>query len=139
MAFLSPRPDAGVLSFRRFGLWSLALVFVAAGINHFVNLDVYLPVMPPYLPAHRELIWLSGALEILGGLAVLIPAWRSVAGWGLVLLMVAVFPANLHMALNPSDFPEAPAWFLYVRLPLQGLLIWWAIAVTRPTKPLESE
>lgn len=149
VAFLSPPPMVAGLSLgtschvtsvfrlkppslRRFGVVALGLLFVAAGLNHFISLDFYLPMMPPYLPAHRELIWLSGGLEVIGGLAVLVPAWRSAAGWGMVALMVAVFPANLHMALNPADFSDVPAWFLYIRLPLQGLLIWWAFAVTRP-------
>lgn len=115
----------------RYSLIGLSVLFVAAGLNHFVNLDFYLPMMPVYLPAHRELILLSGALEILGGLAVLIRAWRPMAGWALILIMIGVFPANLHMALNPADFPDVPIWFLYVRLPLQGVLIWWAWRATR--------
>jgi uncharacterized membrane protein len=110
----------------------LGLLFIAAGANHFLNPDFYLGIMPPWLPARRELVALSGALEILGGLAVFLAPVRSWAGWGLVLLLVAVFPANLHMALNPELFPELPAAALWARLPLQGVLIAWAWWATRP-------
>ncbi len=88
-------------------------------------------MMPPWLPAHDALILVSGALEIVGGLAVFVARWRRLVGWALVLIMVGVFPANLHMALNPALFPDVPAWALWVRLPLQGVLIAWAWWATR--------
>jgi uncharacterized membrane protein len=117
---------------RASALLVLGLLFIAAGTNHFLNPDFYVRIMPPWLPAHRELVALSGVLEILGGLAVFLAPVRSWAGWGLVLLLVAVFPANLHMALNPELFPELPAAALWARLPLQGVLIAWAWWATRP-------
>lgn len=110
----------------------LGLLFIAAGANHFLNPDFYLRIMPPWVPAHREMVALSGALEILGGLGVFVAPVRSWAGWGLVLLLVAVFPANLHMALNPELFPDLPRAALWARLPLQGALIGWAWWATRP-------
>jgi len=110
----------------------LGLLFIAAGANHFLNPGFYLRIMPTWLPAHRELVALSGALEILGGLGVFVAPVRSWAGWGLILLLVAVFPANLHMALNPELFPELPQGALWARLPLQGVLIIWAWWATRP-------
>lgn len=97
-----------------------------------MNRDFYVGMMPPYLPAHLALVCLSGVLEILGGTAVLIPRVRALAGWGLVLRLVAVFPANLHMALNTDLFSDISAVVLYIRLPLQGLLIAWAYWATRP-------
>ena len=116
---------------QRASLYALALLFVAAGTNHFINPEFYLEMMPPYLPAHLELVILSGVFEIVAGLGVLLPRFRQKAGIFMILIMIGVFPANLHMALNPSAFPEVPTWFLYLRLPLQGLLIWWAWTATR--------
>ena len=120
---------------RRLSLLSLAAFFVAAGSNHFVNPDFYVGIMPPGLPAHRGLVYLSGLFEILGGLAVLVPGVRVLAGWGLVLLLLAVYPANLHMALHPELFPDFPAFGLYARLPLQVALVAWAYWATRPDVP----
>lgn len=124
---------------RRTALLAIPILFVAAGANHFLNPDFYVGIMPPYLPAHHELVYLSGVLEIVGGAAVLVPRWRTAAGWGLVALLVAVSPANVHMAMNPELFPDIPAAGLYARLPLQGVLIvwvWWATAARdRPRQP----
>jgi uncharacterized membrane protein len=110
----------------------LAVAYVAVGSNHFVNPDFFVAIMPPYLPAHLELVYLSGVFEVAGGIGVLIPRLRSLAGWGLVALLVAVFPANLHMALNPELFSDASPFALYSRLPIQLLLIAWAYWATRP-------
>lgn len=120
---------------KRFALLGLAIAFVLAGANHFVNPEFYIQIMPPYLPAHRELVYLSGVLEILGGIAVLVPRIRAAAGIGLVLLLVAIFPANLHMALNPEQFPSIGRVALYARLPFQMLFIAWAYWATRPETP----
>jgi uncharacterized membrane protein len=117
---------------RRIGLIALSVFFVIAGINHFLNPFFYVKIMPPYLPAHLELVYISGFFEILGGLGVLLPRIRSLAGWGLILLLMAVFPANLHMAIFPEQYPAVPAVALYVRLPLQLLFIAWAYWATRP-------
>ncbi|MEQ2007155.1 MAG: DoxX family protein [Limisphaerales bacterium] len=114
---------------RSLALWLLAAFFTLAGMNHFLNPGAYLGLMPAYLPWHRELILVSGAAEVTGGLAVLIPRWRTCAGWGLIVLLVAVFPANLHVALHGWEGVQIPAWVLWTRLPVQGLFIawvWWA-------------
>jgi uncharacterized membrane protein len=118
---------------RRVALVLCALFFVGAGIGHFTMTDFYVSIMPPYLPAHRELVNLSGIFEILGGLGVLVPATRSAAGYGLIALLIAVFPANLHMALNPDAYVAQgiPYWSLYVRLPFQLLFMAWAWWATR--------
>jgi uncharacterized membrane protein len=84
---------------------------------------MYLALMPPYLPWPRELIYLSGVLEVFGGIRILVPATRRLAGWGLIALLLAVFPANLHAALH--GFRGVPGWVLWLRLPLQLLLIAW--------------
>lgn len=117
---------------KRIVLLTLAAFFVVAGVNHFLNPGFYVAIMPSYLPAHLEFVYLSGLLEILGGVMVLVPRFRSIAGWGLVVLLLAVFPANLNMALHPDMFPAVPAYVLYARLPLQLLFIAWAYWPTRP-------
>ncbi len=111
--------------------WLLGVLFVAAGVNHFVKPDFYVKIMPPYLPWHYELVLISGVFEILGGIGLLIPYLTVPAAWGLIALLVAVFPANLHMALHPEQFPDLPPVVLWARLPLQGVLIAWAYWFTR--------
>ena len=117
---------------KRIGLIALAVAFVLAGVNHFINPQFFVEIMPPYLPAHLELVYLSGVAEIAGGLGVLVPAVRKLAGQGLILLLLAVFPANLHMALHPEAFPDAAPLALYARLPMQAVFILWAYWATRP-------
>ena len=113
----------------------LAGTFVLAGVLHFTKTPVYESIMPSYLPEPRALVLISGAAEIAGGVGVLLPfPVRRWAGWGLVTLLVAVFPANVNMALNGAVIagkPIAPA-LLWGRLPLQGVFIAWVLWVTRP-------
>lgn len=114
------------MSLRLLSRYALALLFVAAGVNHFINLDtsIYLKIMPPQLPAPRLLVYVSGVCEVLGGLGLLLPATRRAAGWGLLALLVAVFPANVYMALHHAEL-GFPAWLAWGRLPLQLPLMWW--------------
>jgi uncharacterized membrane protein len=108
---------------------------VSAGTLHFVHTPAFEAIVPPYLPRQRELVYISGAAEIAGGVGVLIPRLRRPAGFGLIALLVAVFPANVHMTLNPEDFPKIPRSLLWIRLPLQGLLIAWVYgAAIRPAR-----
>jgi uncharacterized membrane protein len=108
-----------------FGHRILAVLFVAAGTLHFLRPEMYEAIMPEYLPAHRELVYASGVAEIAGGVGVVFPRTRRWAGWWLIATLVAVFPANVHMALNPERYAGvAPAAALYARLPLQALAIW---------------
>jgi uncharacterized membrane protein len=114
----------------------LALIFTVAGTLHFVFPEVYEKIMPPYLPLHRELVCLSGALEVLGGLGLLPERTRRAAGVGLVLLLLVVWPANLQMLLD-ARASEQPSWWvtlLWARLPLQvALIAWvWSAARSRP-------
>jgi len=111
----------------------MAVLYVAAGVNHFVNPEFYVAIMPPYLPWHLELVWLSGLAEILLGVGVLVPRTRVLAAWGIIALLIAVFPANVHMALHPEDY-DVPEVGLYVRLPFQALFILWAWWYTRSPK-----
>jgi len=120
---------------RRIFRYLLAVGFVAAGVNHFLNPDFYVAIMPPYLPWHLELVWISGFFEILGGLGVLFPPpLRRWAAWGLVALLIAVFPANLNVALHdvPMGDPPLPAVLAWLRLPFQLVFIAWVIWCTSP-------
>ncbi|MBL4684169.1 MAG: DoxX family protein [Nannocystaceae bacterium] len=103
----------------------LGVGMVAQGINHFVLTDLMIRIMPGYLPWHRPLVLSSGIAELALGLMVFIPKTRHLAGWGLVALLVAVFPANIEMAIHASNFPELPELALWLRLPLQPLLVYW--------------
>ncbi len=111
----------------------LAIFFILAGANHFINANFYLQMMPPYLPWHLFLVYLSGVFEIVLGIMVLIPSLTSIAGWGLIALLIAVLPANIHMALHPDLFPSIPPIALWIRLPFQAVFIAWAYAATRPS------
>lgn len=107
-----------------------AALFILGGVGHFLATDVYMKIMPPYLPYHRPLVLLSGVFEVALGLLLLVPATSRLAAWGLIALLVAVFPANVYMFQNPEKFNLSPT-LLLLRLPLQGVLILWAFAYTR--------
>jgi uncharacterized membrane protein len=110
----------------------LAAFFLASGVNHFVMPRAYEQIVPPSLQADaRRVVELSGVAEILGGLAVLLPRTRRLAGPGLIALLAAIFPANLYMARSPERFRRIPRWALYARLPLQPMMMWWAWRATR--------
>lgn len=121
----------------------IALVFASifytgAGVLHFIRPELYLKLMPPYIPWHSEMVQISGFFEILGGLGLLLPQTRRAAAWGLVALLVAVFPANLYMATNPVEAGAAamaPS-IRWGRLPLQLVLIWWVLWSSRLPKTL---
>lgn len=113
-----------------------AAAFVLAGINHFLNPQFYLKMMPPVLPAHLLLNYLSGVFEILFGVLLLIPKFSRLAAWLIIALLIAVFPANIFMAMNPQMFPDISPTALYLRLPLQLVLIAWAFWFTRNEKKL---
>ena len=117
--------------------WLLTLFMVAAGANHFVSPDAYVAMMPAMLPAPLTLVHVSGVAEILGGLGLILGATRRLAAWGLIALFIAVFPANLNMAIHhlPLGTYQVPSWALWARLPVQVLLIWWAASFTRREDP----
>ena len=109
------------------------IIFTLTGVLHFVKPQMYEAIMPDYLPAHRELVYASGVAEILGGLGTLHPATRKAGSWLSIATLVAVFPANVHMAVNPDQYSDVPggAAALYARLPLQAALVAWAYAAGR--------
>lgn len=105
------------------------------GSLHFLKPRMYEAIMPPYIPAHHELVLASGVAEIAGGVGVLIPGLERPARWGLLAMLVAVFPANVHMAVNPGQIrglPPVPRWTLWARLPFQAA---FATLVIRATSP----
>lgn len=107
----------------------LGFLLVGQGINHFIATDLMVRMMPAALPAHRELVWLSGVAEIALGVLALRPQTRVLAGWGILALLVAVFPANLNMALEADQWSnDVSAWALWGRLPFQLVFGWWAWA-----------
>mgnify|MGYP003345645913 FL=1 len=112
--------------------WLYGVLFTLAGINHFVSTQFYVGIMPPYLPWHVELVYISGVCEIALGLALLVRRVERLAAWGMIALIVAVTPANLHMALHPELFPQFSVTGLWVRMALQLVLIAWAYWYTRP-------
>ncbi len=112
---------------------SVALFFVGAGALHFVKTGAYERIMPPFVPYAREAVLVSGVAEIAGGAAVPVPRLRRIARWWLIVLLLAVFPANVYMAMAPEEIPglEIPGWLLWARLPVQGLFIAWVVRGTR--------
>ncbi len=114
----------------RFSRVLLPLLFLVAGVAHLRAPEPFLQIMPPMLPFPRFLVALSGACEIAGGAGLLFPRTRRWAAWGLVALLIAVFPANIYCALHGLQLngAEVPRWMLWARLPLQLPLIWWAYA-----------
>ncbi len=115
----------------------LGIIFIAAGMLHFVITKTYIAIVPPYLPAHPQLVYISGVFEILGGIGLLAPAnfhsfpARGFAAWGLVALLVAVMPANIYMVTDHEKFAFIPLWALWLRLPMQLPLMGWCWLYTR--------
>lgn len=106
-----------------------AVFYIIAGVFHFVETGSYLKIMPPWIPSHLAMVYLSGAAEVAGGIGLLIPGLRRAAAWGLVALLIAVFPANIYMAMNNVQVTAnpIPGVLLWARLPLQAVLIWWVL------------
>jgi uncharacterized membrane protein len=118
-----PTPTAGRLV--------LALLFLGAGAMHFIATPMYVKIMPSYVPNPLLLVYISGFAEMLGGAGLLFPQVQRAAAWGLIALLIAVFPANVTMVTDHARFPQVPLWAAWVRLPLQVPMIWWAWLYTR--------
>ncbi len=113
--------------------WVLAFFMTYAGIMHFKAPEPFIRIVPSYLPWPRLLVYISGFFEILGGVGLLIPKLQHAAAWGLIALFVVVFPANINMAVNQIPFGDGPTppLLLWLRLPLQLVLVAWAWWYTR--------
>lgn len=111
----------------------LAFFMIVAGTMHFVNPAFFLKIMPPYLPLHKELVLVSGIFEVLLGILLLVPKTSRLAAWGIVALLIAVFPANLYLYQHQDILPASPIIHL-LRLPLQGVFILWAYWHSRQAK-----
>src|SRR4051812_30168342 len=112
--------------------WLYGVLFALAGANHFLHTDFYLSIMPPYLPWHLALVYVSGICEIALGVALLARSTTRFAAWGMIALIVAVTPANLHMAVHNELYPQFSASALWIRLPMQLVLLAWAYWYTPP-------
>ncbi len=110
----------------------MALLYIAAGTNHFVHPETYRKIMPHWLPVHRTLVLVSGIMEILLGVLLLIKSTRRLAAAGIILLLIAVFPANVQMMLDYLKGNNPLLWLAILRLPLQGFLIWWTFQYAKP-------
>ena len=116
-----------------------ALAFMGIGVAHFTHAHLFVHIMPPYVPMHREAVLVSGFFEVLGGLGLLIPRVRRAAGIGLLLLLASVYIVNIEMALHPRpllDGTMLPAWATWGRLPLQfafAAVVYW-VSDQRPTR-----
>jgi uncharacterized membrane protein len=119
--------------FRVVSKYVLAIFMIIAGIMHFANPAFFLKIMPPYLPLHKELVLLSGVFELVLGVLLLLPKTSRLAAWGIVALLIAVFPANLYLYQHQDILPASPIIHL-LRLPLQGVFILWAYWHSRPAK-----
>ncbi len=121
---------------KRIARWALGLVRVVAGFGHFAITDAYVAMVPAALPWPRMLVWLSGVAELAGGIGIVTPRprIRRAAAWGIVALLVAVFPANINMAVNHISPPglHASNAALWARLPFQVLFVAWAVWLARP-------
>lgn len=117
----------------RIGLWTQALFYVAAGINHFRHTAMYVSIMPPHYMHPVGLVQISGVAEVLGGIGLLVPLARRFSAWGIVAMLLVYFDVHLYMAMHVDRFATIPAWVIYARLPLQLLLIAWAaVYAVRP-------
>ncbi|EPG73531.1 DoxX-like family protein [Leptospira fainei serovar Hurstbridge str. BUT 6] len=110
-------------------LWVMAMLYTIAGILHFIIPKFYLRIMPPWIPYHKLIIQLSGVAEILLGLGLFFPQTKSLSAWGIILLLIAVFPANVYHYQSRTK-RDPPTTLLILRLPLQLVLIYWAYIYT---------
>jgi len=109
----------------------LAIFMVAGGVMHLIRPEFYLKIMPPYLPLHRELVLVSGLCEIGLGLLLFVPRFSRLAAWGIIALLIAVFPANIYLYQHQEIVPMSPILH-FLRLPLQAVFIGWTYCYTKP-------
>ena len=123
---------------RAISLYLMSALYIASGINHFAHPAMYERIMPAYIGWHSTLVWVSGLLEVVLGVLLLFPFSRRFAAWGIIALLIAVFPANIQMAFNYYHHQHPLLWITSLRLPIQPLLIWWAYQFARSKKHVRS-
>jgi uncharacterized membrane protein len=138
------RVDSTLSRLKRPLLYVMGVTYVVAGAMHFVVPALYVQIIPPRFPNPLALVYLSGVAEILLGIGVVVPRTRRLAAWGLVALLVAIFPANVYMATHDVMLEGLPAWAstpsnaaTWARLPFQLVFIAWAWWYTRPMPETE--
>ena len=116
----------------------MAVFYLFSGVNHFRDTAFYLNIMPPYIPAHGAAVALSGVAEVLLGALLLWRRSRQLAAWGIIAMLIAFLPVHLHMLMHSSLYPEVPVLFLWLRFPMQAVLVLWAywytLDVDRPAR-----
>ncbi len=117
---------------KKISLYIMILFYAGAGVNHFIHPAFYINLMPPWLPLHKELVFISGICEVLFALLLLFPITRRLGAYCIIALLIAVFPANIQMLLNYYRDDNPMIWIAILRLPLQLVLIWWAYSFTKP-------
>lgn len=108
----------------------MAVLYVLAGIYHFIHPEMYYKIMPRWVPLPVLVNSLTGVAEIVLGVLLLPYATRNVAAWGVIVLLIVVFPANIQMAIDYYGNSHPQLWLAILRLPVQALLIWWAYTYT---------
>lgn len=111
-------------------LYLMAILYILAGLNHFRNPGMYIRIIPPFFKNPKLINNLSGAAEILLGVLLMLSFTSRLAAWGIIALLIAIFPANIYMLQNKKASFGLPKWILFVRLPLQIVLILWAYQYT---------
>jgi uncharacterized membrane protein len=122
------------MKLKKISLYGMGILYTLAGILHFINPEFYMKIMPPYLPFHLALVYLSGVAETMLGILLFIPKYKTIAAYGIIALLIAVFPANIYQltsALEGSVELRVPIWTLFLRLPIQFLLMYWAYTVAK--------
>lgn len=109
----------------------MAGLYILAGLNHFRNPKMYMKIMPQYIPWHLPIVYISGVVEVILGVMLMFPATRIWGAWGIIILLILVFPANVQMAMDFYVRKNPYLWIAILRLPLQVLLVWWAYLYTK--------
>ena len=124
------------MSIKLITIYLMSIFYISIGIKHFINVDWFIKIMPPYLPYHKELIYLSGAFEIILGITLLFETTRLFAAWGLILLLIAVFPANIYLAQTNGAALDISPSIAWGRLPFQAVFIIIAYWHSKPNNAL---
>jgi uncharacterized membrane protein len=108
----------------------MTVLYIVAGLNHFIHPEFYIKIMPPWIPLHEELVFVSGICEVLFALLLIYPFTRRFGAWCIIGLLIVIFPANIQMMLDYQHENNPLLWLTILRLPIQILLIWWAYNFT---------